>query len=113
MKSGDVCSGAGEAAQETDFGTVDSHDLFDIRHSSTIVLWGKNSAETNIHQTAFVERALDRGGRLIVVVPRRTLSAESAERAAYGPEHVRTLSIIAQQTATVLRAGRCSPTASA
>ena len=40
-------------------------------------------------------------GRVIGV-----LNAESAERAAYGPEHVRTLSVIAQQAATVLRAAQ-------
>ena len=40
-------------------------------------------------------------GRVIGV-----LNAESAERAAYGPEHLRTLSVIAQQAATVLRAAQ-------
>ena len=44
-----------------------------------IVLWGKNSAETNIHQMTFVERALARGARLVVVDPRRTQTAQHAE----------------------------------
>jgi anaerobic selenocysteine-containing dehydrogenase len=42
------------------------------------VLWGKNPAETNIHQSAFIDQALDRGATLIVVDPRRTESAERA-----------------------------------
>ncbi len=40
-------------------------------------------------------------GRVIGV-----LNAESAERSAYGPEHVRMLSVVAQQAATVLRAAQ-------
>jgi anaerobic selenocysteine-containing dehydrogenase len=40
---------------------------------------GKNTAETNIHQTVFIDRALERGARLVVIDPRRT---ESSERAA-------------------------------
>src|SRR5256885_2929318 len=31
MKSGDVCSGAGDEAQTLDFGEEDSHDVFDLR----------------------------------------------------------------------------------
>ena len=32
VKSGDICSGAGEAAQELDLGVSDSNDLFDLAH---------------------------------------------------------------------------------
>src|SRR4051812_30741250 len=30
IKGGDICSGAGDAAQLTDFGDEDAHDLFDL-----------------------------------------------------------------------------------
>ncbi|HLQ37844.1 MAG TPA: molybdopterin-dependent oxidoreductase, partial [Planctomycetota bacterium] len=40
-KIGDICSGAGEAAQVEDFGVSDSNDLFDLRNSRNILLWGK------------------------------------------------------------------------
>jgi len=43
------------------------------------VLWGKNAAETNVHQMVFIDQALEAGGRLIVVDPRRTETAERAE----------------------------------
>ena len=36
IKSGDICSGAGDVAQETDFGEEDSNDLFDLLHSRTM-----------------------------------------------------------------------------
>src|SRR6185436_18671430 len=39
VKRGDICSGAGEAAQMLDFGDCDSHDLFDLRNSKNILLW--------------------------------------------------------------------------
>jgi len=42
------------------------------------VLWGKNAAETNIHQMVFIDQALDAGAKLVVIDPRRTESAERA-----------------------------------
>src|SRR5438105_15140863 len=49
VKRGDICSGGGDAAQETDFGEEESHDLFDILSSKNILLWGKNPKVSNIH----------------------------------------------------------------
>ncbi len=49
VKSGDICSGAGEAAQLLDFGVSDSNDLFDLEASRHIYLWGKNPFASNIH----------------------------------------------------------------
>ena len=42
VKRGDICSGAGDAAQETDFGEEEAHDLFDLLSAKNILLWGKN-----------------------------------------------------------------------
>ncbi len=69
IKSGDVCSGAGEAAQETDFGCCDSHDLFDLRHSRTIVLWGKNVFVSSVHLIPLLREARNRGARLLLIDP--------------------------------------------
>jgi anaerobic selenocysteine-containing dehydrogenase len=52
---------------------------WDIANAKLIVLWGKNAAETNIHQMAFIDKALETGAKLIVVDPRRTESSERAE----------------------------------
>jgi len=76
---GDLCWPAGLEATRLTLGDNRHSAPPDIANARLIVLWGKNPAETNIHQMAFVERALDRGARLIVVDPRRTESAESAE----------------------------------
>src|SRR6185436_21110096 len=42
VKRGDICSGAGDSAQTTDFGDEDSSDLFDLHNARQIILWGKN-----------------------------------------------------------------------
>jgi len=40
IKRGDICSGAGEAAQVLDFGLSDSHDLSDLDNSRTMTIAG-------------------------------------------------------------------------
>jgi anaerobic selenocysteine-containing dehydrogenase len=76
---GDLCWPAGLEATRLTLGDNRHSAPSDIANARLIVLWGKNPAETNIHQVAFIEKALDRGARLIVIDPRRTPSAESAE----------------------------------
>ncbi len=68
-KRGDICSGAGDAAQETDFGLEDSNDLFDLLNSRTIVLWGKNVFASSIHTLPVLREAKARGARLLFVDP--------------------------------------------
>ena len=68
-KSGDVCTGAGDAAQLTDFGDEDSHDLFDLRHSRAVILWGKNLHVSNVHLIPVLLEARARGATLVSVDP--------------------------------------------
>jgi anaerobic selenocysteine-containing dehydrogenase len=68
-KSGDVCTGAGDVAQMTDFGAEDSHDLFDLHHSRTIVLWGKNVHVGNVHLLPILMEARSRGAQIVSVDP--------------------------------------------
>jgi anaerobic selenocysteine-containing dehydrogenase len=68
-KRGDICSGAGEAAQEADMGVSDAHDLDDLEHSHAIVLWGKNVAETGVHLIPHLRRARARGVPVIQIDP--------------------------------------------
>lgn len=76
IKSGDVCSGAGDLAQIEDFGEEDSHDIFDLLQSKTIVLWGKNVYVSNIHLLPILRRAKRAGARLILVDPVRHRTAD-------------------------------------
>lgn len=81
IKSGDICSGAGEAAQEADFGVSDSHDLFDLLHSRTIVLWGKNTHVSNVHLIPVLRRARARGARVVQIDPVRHRGADGCDLA--------------------------------
>jgi anaerobic selenocysteine-containing dehydrogenase len=76
IKSGDICSGAGDAAQQTDFGDEDSHDLFDLYHSRTIVLWGKNPYVSNVHLLPVLRQARAQGTRLVQIDPVRHRGAD-------------------------------------
>tara|TARA_R110002072_G_scaffold233795_1_gene391352 strand:+ start:20296 stop:22272 length:1977 start_codon:yes stop_codon:yes gene_type:complete len=69
IKTGDVCTGAGDAAQQLDFGTVDSHDIFDLLNSKVIILWGKNPYASQVHLLPVLREAKKNGTRLILIDP--------------------------------------------
>ncbi len=78
-KSGDVCAGAGEAAQMLDFGAFDSNDFFDVRNSTTIFLWGKNVATSSVHLIPELKRAKKRGATIVLVDPVHNRTAALAD----------------------------------
>ena len=69
IKSGDICAGAGDWAQETDFGTQDSNDFFDLLNSKTILLWGKNIFVSHVHLLPVLKKAKANGTKLILIDP--------------------------------------------
>ena len=78
-KVGDICSGAGEAAQMLDFGVSDSNDLFDLHNSRHIVLWGKNPKVSNVHLVPVLQEARDRGAEILLIDPVHQKSASLAD----------------------------------
>jgi anaerobic selenocysteine-containing dehydrogenase len=76
---GDLCWPAGLEATRLTLGDNKHSVPWDLENARLIVLWGKNAAETNIHQMVFVDRVLAAGGKLVVIDPRRTESAERAD----------------------------------
>ena len=79
VKRGDICSGAGEAAQVADFGLCESGDVFDLAHSRTIVLWGKNIHTSNVHLLPVLRQAKAAGAAIVGFDPVRTRAAELCE----------------------------------
>lgn len=76
---GDLCWSAGLEATRLTLGDNKHNAPWDLINARLIILWGKNPAETNIHQMPFIDRALENGARLVVIDPRRTESSERAE----------------------------------
>jgi anaerobic selenocysteine-containing dehydrogenase len=69
VKRGDICSGAGDAAQMADFGDEDAHDLFDLLNAKSILLWGKNVHVSSPHTLPVLRDAKKRGAHLVLVDP--------------------------------------------
>ncbi len=60
VKRGDICSGAGDEAQMTDFGEEDAHDIFDLLNSKHILLWGKNVVVSSPHTVPMLKESAAR-----------------------------------------------------
>lgn len=69
VKRGDICSGAGDAAQMADFGDEDAHDLFDLLEAKSILLWGKNVFVSSPHTLPVLREAKKRGAHLTLIDP--------------------------------------------
>jgi len=79
LKRGDICSGAGDAAQEKDFGLADGHDIFDVLNAKTILVWGKNVHVSSVHLLPVLREAKANGATLIGMDPVRTRMAEMCD----------------------------------
>lgn len=77
---GSLCWGAGIAAQRYDFGDSLGHHPSDIARSRLIILWGRNPMDTNIHLVPYIRQARKAGATIVLIDPRRSASAEIADR---------------------------------
>ena len=80
---GSLCWGAGIAAQKFDFGESRGHHPRDHLHAKTILLWGRNPYNTNIHLMEYLTQAKKQGTKIISIDPIQTKSAQVAV------EHIR------------------------
>jgi anaerobic selenocysteine-containing dehydrogenase len=79
VKTGDICSGAGDAAQLADFGEEDSNDIFDLLNAKSILIWGKNPHVSGVHVLPVLKEARKNGTRIVMIDPVRHRGAELAE----------------------------------
>jgi len=76
---GNLCWPAGLEATRLTLGEIKHNVPWDSEHAKLIVLWGKNPAETNIQEMIPIEKAQEKGAKLVVIDPRRTPSSERAD----------------------------------
>jgi anaerobic selenocysteine-containing dehydrogenase len=80
VKRGDICSGAGEAAQEIDFGVSDASDLDDLETARNIIVWGKNVCTSSPHTVPVLKEARARGAGVILIDPVHHQTAHLCDR---------------------------------
>jgi anaerobic selenocysteine-containing dehydrogenase len=74
-----ICGAAAEMAIEATLGKRYSPPYEDVLHSRLVVLWAHNPASTGPHFMPFLTKARRQGCQLVVIDPRRTLSARGAD----------------------------------
>jgi anaerobic selenocysteine-containing dehydrogenase len=73
-----ICGAAAEFAVEATLGARWSQPYADVVHSKLVILWGHNPASTAPHFMPFLRQAQRAGCLVVVIDPRRTLSAAGA-----------------------------------
>jgi anaerobic selenocysteine-containing dehydrogenase len=68
-KSGDICSGAGEWAQITDFGDFEANEPADLVNAKQIILWGRNVYVSWPHTIPTLRTARAGGTGIVLVDP--------------------------------------------
>ena len=76
---GNLCWPAGLEAVRLTMGTVKHNVPWDLENAKTILIWGKNPAETNIQEIRFIANARVKGCKIMVIDPIRTATADKAD----------------------------------
>src|SRR5215204_1233079 len=75
-----ICDAAADVAVTATIGAKHAPDPYDLLQSKLILIWGHNPASTNPHVMPIIRRAQRGGTRVVVIDPRRTLTARSADQ---------------------------------
>lgn len=76
---GNLCWPAGLEAVRLTLGEIRHNVPWDLKNARLILIWGKNPAETNIQEMAFIGKAKEHGATIIVIDVRRTATADKAD----------------------------------
>lgn len=74
-----ICGAAAEVAVESTYGARWAPDPAQVVESKLVLIWGHNPASTGPHFMPFLRQAQKNGAYVVVVDPRRTLTARSAD----------------------------------
>ncbi len=74
-----LCGGIKSEAWAGTFGAIAGVQMTDLEQSDMIVVWGNNVTYSNLHLAAVLQRLRDRGGKVVVVDPKRIKVAEQAD----------------------------------
>jgi len=74
-----ICGAAAELAVTLTYGGRMAPAMEDVLESRLIIIWGHNPASTSPHFMPFLRQAQRRGCRVVVIDPRRTTTARSAD----------------------------------
>src|SRR5579864_3038428 len=74
-----VCAAPTGAANMALYGKMPSVTYQDYPHAKLIILWGVNPSASGIHLVPYLKEAKQRGATIIVIDPRTTLHARSAD----------------------------------
>ncbi len=77
--TGSVCGAAAGSGMAATYGASLGADPLQAEHSDVIILWGTNTRLTNRHLWPTIETAQQKGARVIVVDPLRTITADAAD----------------------------------
>jgi anaerobic selenocysteine-containing dehydrogenase len=75
-----ICGAAAECAVEATLGKRWSQPYADVTQSKLILIWGHNPVSTAPHFMPFLREAQHEGCRVVVIDPRRTLTARGADQ---------------------------------
>jgi anaerobic selenocysteine-containing dehydrogenase len=75
-----ICGAAAEAAVQATYGLRLAPDPADVVHSQLVLIWGHNPATTGPHFMPLLREAQRRGAYVVVIDPRRTITARSADQ---------------------------------
>ncbi|MFT5114599.1 MAG: anaerobic selenocysteine-containing dehydrogenase [Parasphingorhabdus sp.] len=79
LNRGTLCAGVQNLALTSMYGDVPGMPPEDAEFSNLIVIWGLNVTVSNLHLQRVLQKARQRGAKLIVVDPRRIKVAEQAD----------------------------------
>ncbi len=74
-----ICGAASEMAVEATLGRRWSASYADVSHSRLVILWGHNPISTAPHFMPFLRQAQHQGCQVVVIDPRRTATARTAD----------------------------------